>query len=83
MIIPLSPTFPIVTEERTMTSVFKNFALEIHKQSLQIGTGSPEGVLEASKGSEYMDDTGTTGSIKYIKKSEDIAGDRKKGWILV
>lgn len=83
MITPVPPAFPIVTEERTMTSTFKNFVLEVHKQSLQIGTGSPEGVLEAAKGSEYMDDDGVTGSIKYIKKLEAIAGDRKKGWILV
>lgn len=83
MIIPVPPTFPIVDEKGLMSTIFKNFVLEVHKQSLIIGTGPPEGVLEAPQWSQYVDDTGTTGSLKYIKKSEDIAGDRTKGWILV
>ena len=50
---------------------------------LIVGTGSPEGAVEAFVGREYMDDAGTAGSIKYIKRDADVAGDKSKGWILV
>ena len=53
-------------------------------QSLIIDTGSPEGVIEAEQGARYMDDTGTTGNILYIKRdADDGAGDKSKGWILI
>lgn len=48
-----------------------------------IGTGSPEGVVIARQGREYMDDAGSAGAIKYIKKLADIGGDRSQGWILI
>lgn len=52
-------------------------------QALTVGTGSPEGIVEAGQGGEYMDDAGTTGNIKYIKRDADIGGDKSQGWILV
>ena len=48
-----------------------------------VGTGSPEGVIDAPQTANYMDDAGTAGNIKYIKRDADIAGDSTKGWILV
>ena len=50
---------------------------------LIIGTGSPEGVIEATVGREYMDDTGLAGAVKFIKQLPDIGGDRTKGWVAV
>ena len=47
------------------------------------GSGSPEGVIEASIKRFYMDTGGSAGSILYIKKLADVGGDRTKGWILV
>lgn len=47
------------------------------------GTGSPEGVIEAKQKRLYMDESGTAGSILYIKRDADIGGDRSQGWILV
>ena len=47
------------------------------------GVGSPEGVVEAKQKRLYMDETGTTGNILYIKRDADIAGDRSRGWIRV
>jgi len=52
-------------------------------RALIIGTGSPETFYEAAKGTVFMDESGTTGSILYIKKSADIGGDKTQGWILV
>ncbi len=83
MIIPMPPSFPFVDERGYLTSRAQEFVLEVHKQSVIIGTGSPEGVLEAPQWSEYIDDSGTTGSLKWVKKLEDISGDRTQGWILI
>lgn len=53
--------------------------------NLQIATGigSPEGVLKALIGKEYMDTSGIAGAILYIKRDADIGGDTSQGWILV
>ena len=52
-----------------------------------IGTGSPEGVVDAPIRQLYMDDAGTDNAILYIKRDTDdgIAPvpDKKKGWILI
>lgn len=48
-----------------------------------IGTGSPEGQISALPTRVYMDETGATGSLIYIKRDADIGGDTKKGWILI
>lgn len=47
------------------------------------GTGSPEGVVEAKQKTLYMDETGSSGSVLYIKQSADVSGDRTQGWIAV
>lgn len=74
-------------EDLTQHQVFRDWVIAITKQanerSLLFGIGSPEDVKEARKGREYMDETGTAGNIKYIKQVNDVAGDTKKGWILV
>jgi len=75
---------PFVDEEGILTSQSRTFIRSIFIQALIIGTGSPEGVVIAEIGSSYMDRTGTTGNIKYIKRdADDGAGDRSIGWILV
>ena len=58
------------------------FSEELVAMTLIIGSGSPEGVYAARQGREYMDQTGTTGSIKWIKKLSDIGGNKTMGWIL-
>lgn len=77
------PTQPIVAPNGTPTQQFRVFILQVEQRGLIIGTGSPEGVVEAEQGQEYMDDTGTAGSIKYIKRDADIGGDKTQGWILI
>lgn len=47
------------------------------------GTGTPEGVVEAAQKRLYMDETGVSGSVLYIKRDADIGGDRTQGWIAV
>ena len=80
----LSTDRPIIESDGSLTSQSRVFFREIWTQSLIIGTGSPEGVVEAEIGASYMDDAGTTGNIKYIKRdADDGLGDKSKGWILV
>lgn len=76
-------TAPIVTSTGHANAGFKTFLLEVYNRGLIVGSGSPEGVVEAPQWSEYADETGTAGNIKYIKKDADIAGDKTKGWVLI
>lgn len=81
---PLTTLRPIVDNNGAMNQESRFWFQMITERSLIIGTGSPEGVIEASQGSEFMDDAGIAGAIKYIKRdSQDITGDQSKGWVLV
>lgn len=77
------PSRPIVKSMGTMEDTFRRWTLDVSRLELIIGTGSPEGTIEAAQGREYMDEAGTSGAIKYIKRDSDIAGDRSMGWILI
>ena len=85
MIDPIIPdnSVPIVDEEGKSLQVFTLFLIDLLNRTTLVGSGSPEGVVSAVSGRTYMDDTGTTGSILYVKKLNDISGDTTKGWILV
>lgn len=74
---------PIVDKEGRPADAFQKWLTQVTKLDLIIGTGSPEGVVVALQGQEYMNDAGTASAIKYIKRDADIAGDASKGWILV
>ena len=52
---------------------------QVNSSTMYSGSGSPEGVLEAKPKSLYMDESGTAGSILYVKKT----GTGDTGWILV
>ena len=83
MINQLNASNPI-TEKGVMTQVMRVFTTQVTESGLLIGTGSPEGVVKANQGREYMDDAGTAGAILYIKRDpDDGLGDTSKGWILV
>jgi hypothetical protein len=82
-IIPPDPARAIVKKDGLMQEVFRIFVLAVAKLSLLQGSGSPEGVVEAEVGREYMDTAGTASAIKYIKRDDNIGGDKTKGWILI
>jgi hypothetical protein len=73
----------IVDEEGQMQQTFQIWVEQMTDLDMIVGTGSPEGVVEARQTREYMDDAGTAGLIKYIKKLDDVGGDKSLGWILV
>jgi hypothetical protein len=74
---------PIVENNGTMSQAFRQFTQEASLSIPIIGTGSPEGVVEAVQYSLYLDRTGSAGAIQYRKMIPSIANDRKKGWVLV
>lgn len=80
-IVPLRRSIPITEQER-MTLPFVAWAQRVTELEILSGTGSPEGVIDASVGRLYMDENGTAGSILYIKRDADISGDTSRGWIL-
>ena len=78
---------PITENDMSMQEVFREWSRlitnEVNGRSLIFGTGSPEGVVEASKGATYQVDTGTASLIRYAKQVNDVAGDKSLGWILI
>jgi len=83
LIPPPDRSQPLLDEGLTPTLRAQVFFEAVALLAIIEGTGTPEGVVEARPAREYMDTTGTTGNIKYIKRDADIAGDRTKGWILI
>ena len=82
-IVPLDSTIPIVNEKGEMYDRFRLFTLMVSQLGVDVGTGSPEGVVTAEVASLYMDDAGAAGSILYIKRDDNVAGDKSQGWVLI
>jgi hypothetical protein len=79
-----SSTRPLVNEDGSPSTQFNTWLKIITDQSMIIGTGSPEGVVSAIQTSFYMDESGVTEAVLYIKRdADDGLGDTTKGWILV
>ena len=80
---PLTTTRPVLDPTGQTAQEFRSWAQLLTDRALIIGAGSPETVVAAPQGAMYMDDAGTAGSILYVKRDGDQAGDTTKGWILV
>jgi hypothetical protein len=72
---------PIVEQDSTMSQVFRTWLLQVSKTIPIVGTGSPEGVVEAPQYSIFIDETTPAVPIEYIKMIPEIAGDRSSGWV--
>lgn len=83
MINNLNSTLPVVDDRGVMVRRFNLWTQDVTRLAPIVGTGSPEGAVEAVQTQLFMDDTGTAGSILYIKRDNDIGGDKSQGWILV
>ena len=68
-----SPDRPFTDEFGALSAQARTWMAALTNQSTITGDGNPEGVVTAPKGQEYMDNLGTTGSIKYIKRDDDIS----------
>lgn len=72
-----------ITRDGIPNEVFFNWMLNVTNMAVLSGIGSPEGVVQARSTRFYMDTTGVSGAILYIKRDDDVAGDRSQGWVLV
>ena len=79
----LNAAQPIVQPDGTMAQPFRQFTQDASLSIPIVGTGSPEGVIQARQYSLYINSTGTTGSIEYRKMLPQIGGDTTKGWVAV
>ncbi len=79
----LNAAQPITGEDGTMEQAFRQWTQDASLSIPVVGSGSPEGVIEARQYSLYLDTAGSAGSIQYRKMLPDIGGDRTQGWILV
>lgn len=79
----LNAAQPIVREDRTMEQAFRDQMTRLGNNLPIIGTGSPEGVVDAPQFTLYINRIGTAGAIEYRKMLTDIAGNTKLGWLAV
>jgi hypothetical protein len=75
--------FPIVNDDGTMSDAFRTYLLQVDLSNPVVGSGSPEGVVEARQYQFYINSTGTSGTLLYIKMLPEIGGDRSQGWVAV
>jgi hypothetical protein len=74
---------PIVEADSTMSQVFRTWLIQVSNNIPIVGTGSPEGDVEAPQYSLYIDETVPTSPVQYRKMLPEISGDRLKGWVVV
>lgn len=79
----LNAAQPIVDESGKMAQAFRTWTLDASLSIPIVGTGSPEGAVEARQYQLYIDSTGAAGFIQYRKMLPHIGGDRTQGWLLV
>lgn len=81
--IKLSGTGPIVEDDGTQEPVFRVWALQVSQSRAIVGSGNPEGVVEAPQYTLFIDETVPTVPVQYRKMLPQIGGDRLQGWIVV
>lgn len=79
-VVPPSPVIPLTDESGNMEASFRSFTQKIAARALIIGSGNPEGTIEALQGALYMDEDAAAGDVLYIKRLSDIGGDKTQGW---
>jgi len=57
--------------------------IQAELNGIWIGTGGPDGAIEAEQGQFYLDETGLVGAVLFIKQLADVAGDKTLGWIAI
>ena len=71
----IDPNIKIVETDGRMAAIFQLFISQVANESLIVGSGTPEGVLEALQGRFYMDEDGAAGSVLYIKQKDNRVFD--------
>jgi|TARA_R110000744_G_scaffold89606_1_gene174123 hypothetical protein len=73
----------IVDGQGMMQQAFRSEVNELIRFLPIVGAGTPEGVVDASQYSLYINSAGSTGTIQYRKMLPNIGGDTTKGWVAV
>jgi hypothetical protein len=73
-------TQPISEATGTPSQPFREWLTRVSQSVPIVGSGSPEGVLEAPQYSFYIDETTPTAPVLYIKTQAHIGSDRSMGW---
>ena len=79
----LNASQPIVNNNGIMEQPFRNTMIRLANNLPIIGTGSPEGVVEAPQYSLFIDETIPLSPVEYRKMLPFIGSDRKSGWAVV
>jgi len=79
----LNVSEPIVYPDGTMQPVFQKQMNRYESQVPLVGAGDPNGVVEGFYLQEYINITGSTGSIEWRKMLPDVGGDKTLGWVAV
>jgi hypothetical protein len=75
---------PIIDDEGKMVQAFRNYLIKLGVGGIVLtGLGTPEAFIEAPQYTLYLDVTTPTVPVQYRKMLSNIAGDEKKGWIVV
>lgn len=81
---PPSADRPFLEEDLTLSEQSRSWINAATLSIPIVGTGSPEGVVEAPQRQSYIDEVASTGSVFYIKQANDDGlGDKTKGWQLI
>ena len=81
---PITGVTPITEATRQMTARFRKWVTDITNLQIAESTGSPEGVLSAKASKLYRDTSATNpGTDLYIKRFDEVSGDKTLGWELV
>jgi len=83
LITQLPRQIPITDTKGLMMEIFFNWMLNVTNLSTLVGTGSPEGVQEARQARFYLQTDGAATQIMWVKKLNDIGGNRTLGWELI
>lgn len=76
----LPATLRLVDESGLPSQTARAWEQRVSKTVPIVGTGTPEGVVEAPQYQFYVDETTPTAPVLYIKTQPEIGGDRTKGW---
>lgn len=76
----LNASQPITLNDGTMDQIFRLWTIQVTNSLPLVGTGTPEGVVEAPQYSLYIDESVPLSPVQYRKMLPEVGGDRKKGW---
>ena len=79
----LNFSFPLVDAQGYASDAFREWATRVSRSVPIVGTGSPEGVVDAAQYSWYIDETTPSTPVVYVKMQTAIAGDPLQGWAVI